>query len=129
MCVCVCVCVCKLRSIITDLVIVNKKQRTCQIVDFTVPSDYRVKLKEGKKRDKYLDLARELKTLWNMKVKVMPILIGVLDTVTEGTERIRNKNTSRDHPDYSLIQIGQNTEKSPRDLRRLAVTQTLVEDP
>ena len=49
-----------------DLVIVNKKKkkkekRTCPIVDFAVPADYRVKLKEGEKRDKYLDLDRELK--------------------------------------------------------------------
>ena len=29
--------------------------------DFTVPADFRVKLKESEKRDKYLDHARELK--------------------------------------------------------------------
>ena len=33
-----------------DLVIVNKKQRTCWIVDFAIPADHKVKLKEGKKR-------------------------------------------------------------------------------
>ena len=44
-----------------DLVIVNKKKRTCRIVDFAVPADYSVKLKEGKKIDKYLVLVRELK--------------------------------------------------------------------
>ena len=48
--------------IIITLVIVNKKKRTCQTVDFAVPIDHRVKLKESEKRDKYLDLARELKT-------------------------------------------------------------------
>ena len=31
------------------------------MVDFAVPADYRVKLKEGNKRDTYLDLAKELK--------------------------------------------------------------------
>ena len=30
-------------------------------MDFAVPADHRVKLKESKKKDKYLDLARELK--------------------------------------------------------------------
>ena len=30
------------------------------------------------KRDKFLDLARELKKLWNIKVMVGPIVIGVL---------------------------------------------------
>ena len=31
------------------------------MVDFAVPADHRVKIKESKKRDKYLNLARELK--------------------------------------------------------------------
>ena len=53
-------------------------------MDFTVPVDYRVKLKESEKRNKFLDLARELKTLWNMKVKLISIVIGALGTVTEG---------------------------------------------
>ena len=46
-----------------DLVIINKKKGggTCKIVDFTVPADHRIKLKECEKKNKYLDLARELK--------------------------------------------------------------------
>ena len=40
-----------------DLIIINK--RNCKIVDFAVPADHRIKLKEYEKRDKYLDLARE----------------------------------------------------------------------
>ena len=39
----------------------QQKKKTCKIVDFAVPSDHRIKLKECEKRDKYLDLARELK--------------------------------------------------------------------
>ena len=31
------------------------------IVDFSVPADYRTKLKESEKKDVYLDLAKELK--------------------------------------------------------------------
>ena len=49
----------------------KKKKRTRQVVDFAVPAEQRVKLKESEKRDKYLDLAREMKKLWNMKVTVM----------------------------------------------------------
>ena len=41
-------------------------------------------LREGKKRDKYLDLTRGLKKLWNMKVMVIPIVIVTLSTVTKG---------------------------------------------
>ena len=41
-------------------------------------------MKECEKRDKYLDLARELKKLWNMQVTIIPIVIGAFDTVTKG---------------------------------------------
>ena len=77
-----------------DLIIINKKKkkkkrkrkekRICKIVDFTVPVDHRINLKECEKKDKYLDLARELKKLWNMKVTIVPIVIGALGTITKG---------------------------------------------
>ena len=35
------------------------------------------------------------------------------------TGRLGNKKTGGDHPNYSIIKIGQNTEKSPGDLRSL----------
>ena len=65
------------------LVIVNKRNKTCWIMDFAVTADHRVKLKESKKRNKYLDLARELKNPWNMRVKVTQLVIGALSTVTK----------------------------------------------
>ncbi len=57
-----------------DLIIINKKKkRISKIVDLT-----------WEKKDKYLDLARELKKkLWNMKVTIVPIVIGALCTITK----------------------------------------------
>ena len=43
-----------------------------------------MKMKENEKKDTYLDLARELKKLWNMKVTIIPIVIGALGTITKG---------------------------------------------
>ena len=43
---------------------------------------HRIKLKECEK--KYLDLARELKKLWSMKVTIVPIVIGAFGTITKG---------------------------------------------
>ena len=39
-------------------------------MDFAIPADHCVKLKESEKRDKYLNVARELKKLWNMRVGI-----------------------------------------------------------
>ena len=44
-----------------DFIIINKRKRICKIVDFAVPADHRINLKESDRKDKYLDLARELK--------------------------------------------------------------------
>ena len=46
--------------------------------------DNRINLKESKKKDKYLYLAKELKKLWNMKVTIVPIVIGAFGTITKG---------------------------------------------
>ena len=71
-----------------DLIIINKKKRICKIVDFAVQADYRINLKESEKKDKYLDFARELKKLWNMKVTIVPIVIGALGTITKGLFKV-----------------------------------------
>ena len=70
-----------------DLVIINKTKRTCRIVDYVVPANHRIKLKESEKRDKYLDLARELKkNLWNMKV----MGIFLVQSPNELVQRLKN---------------------------------------
>ena len=53
-------------------------------MDFAVPANHRVKLEKSEKKDKYLDLARELKNLGNMKITVIPIAMGALGTVIKG---------------------------------------------
>ena len=53
-------------------------------MDLAVPGDHRIKLKECEKKDKYLDLARELKNLWNMKVTIISTVIGAFGKVTKG---------------------------------------------
>ena len=48
-----------------DMIIVEKKDKKCEIIDFAVPYDTRVDEKEKEKIQKYQELARELKKLWN----------------------------------------------------------------
>ena len=50
-------------------------------MDFVVLADHRVKIKENEKRDKFLDPARELKKLWNMRVTMVPIVNSAHKTV------------------------------------------------
>ena len=80
-------------------------------MDFAAPADHRVKLKECKKKDKYLNPPWELKKMWNMKVTIISIVIGAFGTFTktlvQGLEDLK----------IIVIKIDQNTEKSPGDLR------------
>ena len=42
--------------LIIIIIIINKKHRICNNVDFAVPADHRIKLKWCEKKDKYLHL-------------------------------------------------------------------------
>ena len=67
-----------------------------------------------------------------MKVTIVPIVIGALGTITKellkSLEDLENWRTGGDYPNDSIVEDGQNTETSPGDLRRLAVTQTPVKN-
>ena len=60
-----------------------------------------------------------------MNVTIIQIVISALGKVTKGlkpdTDGLGNKRMNGD-----IVEFGQSTEKSPGDLRRLVVTQTLV---
>ena len=55
---------------------------------------------------------------------VIPIAVGALGTIPKGLVKGLKDLEIRSHPDYSIIKISQNTERSPVDLRRLDVPQT-----
>ena len=50
------------------MVVVDKKERSCKIIDFEISGDSRTEEKEKAKIEKYQDLGRELQKIWNIKV-------------------------------------------------------------
>ena len=100
-------------------------------MDFVVPADHRVKIKEEEKRDKYLNLAREQQKLCNIRVTGVALVIDVLGTVTKSLAvvgRVGSRRPKWNHLIYYIVKIGQNMEKCLRDLERLSVTRSLVRD-
>ena len=65
----------------SDLVVVYKKERSCKIIDFAVPGDSRIEEKEKDKIEKYQELGRELQKIWNVKVKIIPLVVGSLGAI------------------------------------------------
>ena len=50
-----------------DLLIIDKSEKNCHIIDVAIPEDGRVRAKEGEKVEKYQDLAREVRKIWGVK--------------------------------------------------------------
>ena len=69
------------------MIFINKERHKCQIIDFVIPYDTRVHDKEVEKIEKYLDLARKLKKVCNMKMIVVLLLGGALATPAKALEK------------------------------------------
>ena len=48
-----------------DLLFVDKREKSCQIIDVAIPDDSRVREKEDEKVEKYQDLTREVGRMWS----------------------------------------------------------------
>ena len=71
-----------------DIVVVEKKERRCLVIDVAVPGDIRIEEKENEKVEKYQELKQEIIKFWEMKkVDVIPIVVGALGAVSR---RIRD---------------------------------------
>ena len=63
------------------MVVVDKKERSCKIIDCTVPGDSRIEEKEKGKIEKYQDMGMELQKIWNDKVKIIALVVGSLGAI------------------------------------------------
>ena len=104
--------------IIIDLVMLTKKKkRTCRIMDFAIPAHYSWKSKKTKRKT---NLTWEMKILWNIKVTLIPVVIGVLGRtpkgLVKGLEVLEIKGWAETIQTTALL-------KSTRILRRVLVTE------
>ena len=66
-------------------------------MNFSVTADVKVKLKESKKRNSYLYLAKELIRSCNMNVILIRIVFGELETIPKGLVRVLEDKEIRRH--------------------------------
>jgi hypothetical protein len=67
----------------SDSIIRNNKKGTWVSLDVAVPADRKVIKKEADKILKYKDLVTEIQCMWNVKVKVIPAIIGATGTISK----------------------------------------------
>jgi len=65
-----------------DIIIKNKKEKTCTLIDVAIPADRNVVQKEAAKKLKYKSLFIEMQRMWNLKCTIVPVIIGATRIVT-----------------------------------------------
>ena len=74
-----------------DIIIKDRVNSICKLIDMTVPCDKNVSSKEIEKKSKYKDLEIEIQRMWKTKTEVIAIVIGALATIQIGmVNNIRN---------------------------------------
>ena len=74
-----------------DIIIKHKQNKTCQLIDMSVPSDSNTSAKEFEKLSKYKDLEIEIAKMWKMKTKTIPVIVGALGMIKKGTQKYVNE--------------------------------------
>jgi hypothetical protein len=70
-----------------DIIIKNKKDKTCLLIDVAMPSDKNAIRKEAEKKLKYKNLSIEIQRMWNIKSFVIPVIIGATGIVSKSLQK------------------------------------------
>jgi hypothetical protein len=73
--------------IIITIIVKNKKDKTCLLIDVTIPSDKNVTQKEAERKLKYKNLSIEIQRMWNMKCFIIPVIIGATGIVSKSLQK------------------------------------------
>ena len=74
-----------------DIVIKHNQNKTCQLIDVSVPSDSNISVKEFEKLSKYKDLEIEIAKMWKMKTKTIPAIVGALGMIKKRIQKYSNE--------------------------------------
>ena len=74
-----------------DIIIKDKKEKKCIMIDMSILSERNVSIKEVEKLSKYKDLEIEVTKMWQMKTSTVPIVVGALGLVKKGFKTYINQ--------------------------------------
>jgi len=66
-----------------QIIIRDNEKGTCMLIDVAISADRNVIKKETENILKYKDLTIEIQRLWNVKTKVIPVIIGATGTISK----------------------------------------------
>ena len=70
-----------------DIIIKDKQENTCMLIDMAVRSDRNTSVKVAEKLSKYKDLEIEIRKMWGMKTHIVPVVIRALGVVKKGIKK------------------------------------------
>ena len=73
----------------------------CMLIDVPVSEDRNVIKKEAEKILKYKDLTTEIQRMWNVKTKMIPVIIGATGTISKSLRKYVS-NIPGNHEDKEL---------------------------
>jgi hypothetical protein len=66
-----------------DIVIRDNEKGSCMLIDIPIPGDRNVIQKEAEKILKYKDITIEIQRVWNVKTRVIPVMIGATGAISK----------------------------------------------
>jgi len=70
-----------------DIIIRGNEKGICMLTDVAISEDRNVIKKEAEKILKYKDLTIEIQLMWNVKTKVIPVIIGATGTISKSIRK------------------------------------------
>ena len=66
-----------------DVILIDKKSKFWTIIDFSVPNDKNVIMKENEKIENYSKLAAQIREVHHVKTTIIPLVVGALGVVSK----------------------------------------------
>ena len=80
----------------SNIIIKNKKEKTCVLIDVAIPADRNVMQKVAEKKLKSKTLCRERQRMWNAKCVIMSVIIEATGIITKGFFKKKSGSRARE---------------------------------
>ena len=77
---------CQINADRPDIIIRNKTEKTCTLIDISIPSDKNTSVKTLEKLSKYKDLEIEISRMWKVRSNTIPVVVGALGILPKSSD-------------------------------------------
>ena len=91
-----------------DIIIKNKKEKSCTLIDVAIAAHKNVVQKEAEKKLKYKSLCIEIR-VWNLKCTIVPVIIGATGIVTRSLKINLDRFNTKDSYTWNITHNTEST--------------------